>query len=454
MADPQSKYGLASAVPLPSGPLSVVADSPQDAGPGNHFGDVIGDALKNGPQRFMDFLSGHPIEELNKNAAAHGEAAKAAIKAGDYSTAFGHLLAGLIPGSGDEAVKAGEEFGSGNPSGGFGHAVLALAPFLAPELANRAAPVVNAAGAGIAAAAPDAAAGLGKIGVGELVAKVPGMELPARFGLQYPGLKQIRGSIPKGLEAFKAALDASKGRTVGPPSIAPTKTPATPVDPTAPPAPAVTPQLQATAAQGAAVQLTPEEEALAQHVISSTEPQSISSALSLPPAAGGARAPLQPPLARPTPPPTSSATIAEALRQQMLESGTLDPTKEAGAAPQPTGPVPQAPLDAGMQSLPAATRKPAADANYRAQMESGDGVPGAQAYEAAARANKVDPLVDHLSTKLQESGISADDAAILKNPQFKPHWAALSHDLGIKPPSPTTINAVIEELKKREQAAK
>ena len=139
----------------------------------------------------------------------------------------------------------------------------------------------------------------------------------------------------------------------------------------------------------------------------------------------------------------------------MLKSGTLDAGKEAGATESSAqAPVPQGPLDAGFRSLPANVRKTAANANYRAQQETGAGVPSGQAYEAAGRANKVDPLVNHLSTKLQENGISADDASILKDPQFKPHWAALSHDLGIKPPSAKTIDAVIEELKKREVATK
>src|SRR5215469_3331642 len=212
-------YVLDSAPQAPQLPPGYTLDSakhaaPAPEGPGNHFSDIIGDAIANGPKRFMDFMSGHPIEDINAMAYQHGLAIKEALKNKDYSTAFGHLLAAFLPGIGDEAVKAGEEFGGGNPSGGFGHTVLALAAPLAPELDERSAPVVKAAGSGIAAAAPDVASGLAKIGVGEVAAKVPGLELPARFGLQYPGLRQIRGAIPKGWEAFKSALDATKARAV------------------------------------------------------------------------------------------------------------------------------------------------------------------------------------------------------------------------------------------------
>ena len=164
----------------------------------------------------------------------------------------------------------------------------------------------------------------------------------------------------------------------------------------------------------------------------------------------------QPPLSRPAPPPTSSATLAEALRQQLLESGTLDPTKEADyASPEPAPAVSQPALDAAIrENIPKGKRKVVADAVYRANKQGDTTVPPGQVYESAARGEKVDPLVDHLSTELQKNGISAADAETLKDPQFKPHWAALAHDLGIKPPSTVTISQVIEELKKREAQPK
>lgn len=457
------------------------------SGPGNHFADIIGDAIKNGPSRFMEFMSGHPYEDLKQHAYEMGLKAKEAFKSGDTSTGIGYLTAAFLPGVGDEAIKAGEEFGSGNPSGGIGHAVLALAPFLGPPALEATAPYAGAAAKGVAMAAPEAATGLAKVAAGELVSKVPGLEWPARIGLQYPGLRQVAKSVPKGIEAFKAALESYK--PTGPPAVAEATAAAPEAATVAPvasgvPAGAGTVAPPATLddiavsltgkkfdqlkgpdqakvldthaaimrtanAPAAAAQFTPEEEALARHVLQNSGNASPSDVLNLPPSANP-RVPLRPPMAQPP-----AVSPAEALRDMLAPAAPRNAQGVAtiGATPQPTAAVPQAPLDAGMLSLPPAVRQAAADANYRAQATTGEGVPGAQAYEAAGRSNKVTPLVDSLSTKLQQEGISAADAAILTDPKFKPHWAALAHSLGIKEPSAVTVSQVIKELQRRETVA-
>lgn len=566
--------------------------SGESAGPGNHFSDIIADAIKNGPTRMMDFLSGHPYEDLKKHAGEMADKAKAAFKAGDTSTGIGYLTAAFLPGSGDEAVASGEEFGAGNPSGGLGHMVLALAPFLAGPIAEKVAPYAGAAAEGVKAAAPDMATGAGKLAVAEPLAHVPGVGPFARVGLQYPALRQMRGGVSKGMGAFKAALDDA--RPIGPPAISPEVTPpgfnaasgstagpiptgyqvspgiqppvagtlpgtvfpeaetqpsipgfdaatgstAAPIPPSAPsllrsqpPVSGALPgQFRAVAPAEVSAPTTagPTLDEIAQSQsgkpfakLNATEQQSVlsihsrlaaanqsapSASTGLPkigdeieirqpgigpfdtsvwtkgkvaelrknpipgmegdvlpviergqvgtdwryPSSTNSRpAPVVGPPAPPVAP--TSASIAASLADLMPE---FDVRKGAGQPASEAAPVPQAPLDVGMRSLPANVRKAAADANYRAQQTTGEGVPGGQAYEAAGRANKVDPLVENLAGRLQQEGISAADAGILSNPQFKPHWAALAHDLGIKEPSPTTIKQVIEELQKREAVAK
>jgi len=102
----------------------------------------------------------------------------------------------------------------GNPGGAVGD-VAGMVPYAAlgavngeaeaPPVENPATPrILNQAVAGIKAAAPKAAMGAALVGTGELLAKVPGMELPARIGLGYPGARQFGAALREGVSAFKA----------------------------------------------------------------------------------------------------------------------------------------------------------------------------------------------------------------------------------------------------------
>lgn len=109
----------------PTKPAAVNVAHDEDPG----FWNTLGDALKNGPKAFMDFASGHPIQQISKHGKELGDASKEAWKSGDKSRAVGLAVASMLPGSGDEAVASGEEFGAGHPGAGAAHAALALLPF-------------------------------------------------------------------------------------------------------------------------------------------------------------------------------------------------------------------------------------------------------------------------------------------------------------------------------------
>ena len=570
-------------------PAPNKAAIPQE--PGNHFGDIIGDALTNGPKRFMDYLSGHPVEEFYKNATPMVDKAREAFKTGDVLSGLAHMAGILVP----EVPAALEEFKANNPSGGFGHAALAVAPFAAGPVAEAAGPALDVAaetakgavrgatetipinryGMKVNVPAPIAGAAAGGV-VGGLSHIPMGGEIGAAVGAATP---IVRG----GIRGFRAAVEAARpqapigpravpiwqdstaptpseppqmapaqpvalpsGRIPGQPvplpsaATTPVETPATPVAPAVPtlddiaqgqmkkpfaklkaadqatvlqiqngiknsmeepapaaavPAPAAAVPAPAAAVPAPAATAEPSANVPASIIhtgesiakesgedwgkLSKEQKQDykdIAEARNTPELTSeeltGIGPPKaysiedlfneqpskssQPPLSRPAPPPTSSTTLAEALRQQLLESGTLDPTKEADyASPEPAPAVSQPALDAAIrENIPKGKRKVVADAVYRANKQGDTTVPPGQVYESAARGEKVDPLVDHLSTELQKNGISAADAETLKDPQFKPHWAALAHDLGIKPPSTVTISQVIEELKKREAQPK
>lgn len=109
---------------IPSAPITNEAPS----GPG--FMDVMGNVATHGPRAFMDWATGHPLTEVSKHGREMGKQSVEAFKKGDPLTGIGTGLASFIPGSGDEALAAGTEFGEGNVGGGAAHSIIALAPFL------------------------------------------------------------------------------------------------------------------------------------------------------------------------------------------------------------------------------------------------------------------------------------------------------------------------------------
>jgi len=66
---------------------------------------------------------------------------------------------------------------------------------------------VSAVGQGLKVAAPDLISGGSQVVGGEVLAKVPGMEWPARFGMGYPGARQIAAGVRKGFQATKDAFN-------------------------------------------------------------------------------------------------------------------------------------------------------------------------------------------------------------------------------------------------------
>ena len=87
---------------------------------------------------------------------------------------------------------------------------------------------------GVRVAAPDLAAGGARVLAGEVLAKVPGMEIPARFGMGYPGARQMGAGIQKG---FAAARQAAADRAARAPiaEVLPPEAPPTPANTSVPP---------------------------------------------------------------------------------------------------------------------------------------------------------------------------------------------------------------------------
>lgn len=149
----------------------MIADRQQtpDAG----FWNTLGDAVKNGPKSLMDFISGHPMQQMSEHGKEMGDAAKEAFKKGDYSSAFGLGLASMLPGTGDVSVAAGNAFGEGKIREGLAHTALAVGPVVGPELAGKAMGMAP----DVASAAGDAARGAaeGTVDVLRGAAKSPGV---------------------------------------------------------------------------------------------------------------------------------------------------------------------------------------------------------------------------------------------------------------------------------------
>lgn len=93
------------------------------------FGNVMGEFAGQAPTAMMNFLTGHPMEQMAQREREIEAQKNAAYQRGDYSTGIGLGLSKSIPGSGDEGVAAGQAFGEGDIGGGMAHSLLALTPF-------------------------------------------------------------------------------------------------------------------------------------------------------------------------------------------------------------------------------------------------------------------------------------------------------------------------------------
>ncbi len=107
------------------------------------FFSTLGNAAMNAPKNLMDFMTGHPMNEMDKDFAQKARISGDAFRSGDIPTGVGMGLAAFLPGSGDEAIAAGNEFGQGHWGAGSAHTALALAPFMREPAAAVASRVSN-----------------------------------------------------------------------------------------------------------------------------------------------------------------------------------------------------------------------------------------------------------------------------------------------------------------------
>jgi len=139
-----------------------------------------------------------------KDAVEKGDYGAAAAHALDYAQGPGHRIAQGIVEPTIQDVQQGNLAGAAGRVAGTA-ATLAV-PAMAPEGAG------EAAIAGLKAAAPDVAAGAGKVLAGAAVGELPGMGFLPRILLEYPGGRQIVKGVQKGVAAGKASLaDRLKG---------------------------------------------------------------------------------------------------------------------------------------------------------------------------------------------------------------------------------------------------
>lgn len=143
------------------------------SGVGTVMADQALRALKTGGQDILSLPQGianlvvHPIESVKGMISAPGELVHEATS-GQIPEAVGHVGA------------------------------MALGGKLLPKVG----PIAKSVGTGIKVAAPDLAGGTAMIGGGELLSRLPGMEWPARIGLDYPGARLIAQGMKKGYHAM------------------------------------------------------------------------------------------------------------------------------------------------------------------------------------------------------------------------------------------------------------
>lgn len=189
--------------------MSQIQSDPQyaspESAPGPGFMDVIGDFAKHGPDRFMQFITGHPTDVIDKNFATRARASGDAFRKGDISTGVGQGLAAFLPGSGDEAVAAGEEFGAGNIGGGLGHSALALLPMArVPKISPKVGPAIKGGFKGGVESVVDAKTSLPALagaGIGSFIGGKTGAEIGAGLGAA-PGV--IKGVVRGAREGIAA----------------------------------------------------------------------------------------------------------------------------------------------------------------------------------------------------------------------------------------------------------
>lgn len=248
-------YVLDNAPPSSGPPAGYVLDknySPGAPSSGDSKPSLTSDFAKYSPvgvvKSMADALqqlgSGHnPLKGTAEANAKLLDKAKQSFHEGDYTGAAAHFLNYLVPG-GAAMEDAGEDFQKGDYAHGLaktaGIASTAVAGAKAPQILETAGNVADAAPnvaqavkAGAQAAAPDVVKGLGKVATGEALAKLPGMEYPARIAVGYPGARQVGRGITTGMDAAREAFYRARGEqppevTAQAPQAAATPAPAPP----------------------------------------------------------------------------------------------------------------------------------------------------------------------------------------------------------------------------------
>lgn len=339
--------------------------------------------------------------------------------------AIAYHAAGAIPMFGSGVQQVADDVARGDYDAAAGHTGAIIAPFVAgpalgavgrgAEATSRAAAATEA---GIRAGVADVTAGAAKTAAGGAAAAiVPG---PAKwFAAEYltrPGRAQMLSGIRKGVAAAREALTPTVEATAPAEEAAPAGAGAAePAPPPPAPEPPKTPGQVYAESQGYNwAEVSPgdrqilEQVARAQeNVRAQTPPPEAVPPQAPPPAAPAAAAP-EPPS---TPPPVAPAapqtpqSIAQALRAEMEQSGTVTPP-EPQPAPPPPEPQPS--------------------------------------FAETARAKKVDALFDVMTrNKIPLSMVE----------QFGPkEWDMLARYAGVNPPSETSIGQLKQRLADYEQA--
>jgi hypothetical protein len=215
---PWSDYGNVRGTPEQQAQLAkndkIIAARQQSPDAG--FWSVAGEALKNGPKALMDFISGHPLAEYDAKLNANAHEAQQLREQGRPVEGTARLVSGFLPGSGDEAVAAGEEFGAGHPRAGAAHAVMALLPFAAegvPRVVDAAADTSRMALETARGAATGTADFVGGAAASQLTrdvaASIPGVGPIANKWVLKPVAKLQKGAKALEAEAAEASPEAT-----------------------------------------------------------------------------------------------------------------------------------------------------------------------------------------------------------------------------------------------------
>lgn len=313
-------------------------------------GNVLGPLIKQAPTQIMNMLTGHPIQDiLNRNEDIRQQS-REALARGDYSTAAGLNLAGIMPGTGDLAIQSGEAFGSGDIGGGIANAGMAMAPFVrgagGAEIASRM-PSLPPVSPGVRAALTT--------GLGNTLRKIPGASFPMDMIDAYRKASVPTGPTPLGETGPLVAFDNSQLTPVAQ-GLGPVRPPLSPSQSSATTQVGITPANIPSVQSGVGTPVRPP--------LSPFEPTSnipvrpAGSIPPVPPSSIGTRSPISPPLSTsgglsiPVPPaeppvPIAPANVPPLARAQgfPIQAPIRSTSGTVVQAPQSTSAIPSTPAN-------------------------------------------------------------------------------------------------------------